>query len=126
MGNQRHHPKGHESCRHMEHDEDVHEDNDADHVRDEPATVQHEASGNAEGLADQERHAVIDEVAEEQADHHKNRPEHDVEQETPALNAAAVEPFPPKVMCASIQSGTATMASHTRMIQPHTPAIQST
>ena len=40
--------------------------------------------------------------------------------------ARPCRPSPPTVICASIHSGTATMASQTRMIQPATPAIQIT
>ena len=39
-----------------------------------------------------QRHAIENEVAEEQADHHQGRPEHDVEQQAPAFDCAAVQP----------------------------------
>ena len=40
--------------------------------------------------------------------------------------ARPCRPSPPTVMWASIQSGTAIIASQTRMIQPQTPAIHMT
>ena len=61
-------------------------------VRDEPAVAQREPGRDAEALADQPGHAGEDEVAEEEADHHQRRPEHDVEEQAPALDCATVQP----------------------------------
>src|SRR5208283_5126709 len=76
---------------HVGHDEDAEQHDKADQVADGPAALQHEAGGDAEAFADQPGHAVEDEVAKEEADHHQAGSEDDVEQEAPALDGAAVQ-----------------------------------
>ena len=52
------------------------QDGGADPVGDDPSVLQDEAGGDAEAFADQPRHAIENEIAKEQADHHQCGSEH--------------------------------------------------